>query len=181
MSSAPRRVGSTTQSGSCECADRTTIGFHRYFTHRGTVGHRPPQAPRPVGSAGRPALAARRSRRQRLGSAKRLCSCARQLALLNLGWSRDARTARTSTRIGWCVGSTASTPWSRRRRRRATVGGPSASAPAGTAICRPAPNGVRLLTGANGHAWVPRFLPDSTQWPATTWLKSWSSRSSPLP
>ena len=67
------------------CAFGTTIGFHRYFTHRGSrraagegdardprlhddagpahpVGHRPPQAPRALGQARRPALAARRTR-----------------------------------------------------------------------------------------------------------------------
>ena len=71
------------------CAFGTTIGFHRYFTHRGfetrtpgqgdardprlhddagpahAVGHRPPQAPRALRPAGRPALAARRPRRRR--------------------------------------------------------------------------------------------------------------------
>ena len=87
------------------CAFGTTIGFHRYFTHRGfetrkplegllailgcmtmqgpliAVGHGPPQAPRALRPAGRSALSARRARGRRLGRGPRVRARARRLAL----------------------------------------------------------------------------------------------------
>ena len=118
------RRASTGSTSSCfvglyvVCAFGTTIGFHRYFTHRGfearaagqgdardprlhddagpghAVGDRPPQAPRALRQARRPALAARRPRRRRL-AARCAASCTRTSAGCSRtsAWSRAASTA----------------------------------------------------------------------------------------
>ena len=74
------------------------------------VGHRPSQAPRALGPAGRPALAARRPRRRRVGRGRR-ASCTRTSAGCSRtsAWRRGASTAATSTTTASSSGSTGCT------------------------------------------------------------------------
>ena len=116
------------------CAFGTTIGFHRYFTHKGFEARTPVKGALAVlgcmtmqgpliqwvtdhrkhhalsDQAGRPALAARRSWRGRPGAPSRASSTRTSAGSSRTSaWRRAASTARTSTRTVCSSGSTAST------------------------------------------------------------------------